>query len=398
MLADIGTNPAAVQSVVQPACDATQVRVLFTDRYPELSETFVAAEAPLFDAVEAVAAPATPGPGAADRLWTDDSSRARLAALAWLVARHPLGVARDLAARPRWRRDEDVPPLRFLAPAARRWRGAEHIHVHFAAGAALSALRLSRVLGVPYSLTAHGYDIFQRPANLAEKCAAAAFVTSGSAYTVSHVPGARLVPMGVDCEHFRRRAPHGGGRTVLAIGRLVPKKGFDVLVDAAAALDGAQVLIAGEGPERAALSARIAARGAPVRLLGAQDPDEVRRLLEHADVLCAPSVVAPDGDRDSMPVVIKEALAMEVTVVASDVAGLPEAVRPEFGTVVPAGDPDALAAALAAELARPAAEQAARGAAGRAYVCEHFSVDAQLAAMSALLDAGEGTRAGQRSP
>lgn len=348
------------------------MRVLFTDRYPELSETFVEAEVPLFDVVEGMSG------------W-DEPTRERVAALAWLAVRHPVGVARDLVARRRWRREEDVPPLRFLAPAARRWRDAEHVHVHFAAGAALAALRLHRILRVPYSVTAHGYDVFQRPANLAEKCAQAAFVTSGSRYTVAHVPGAVLVPMGVDCEAFRRRAPLPGGRTVLAVGRLVAKKGFDVLVDAAAGLERASVLIAGEGPERAALEDRIAARGAPVRLLGAQSHDDVRRLLERADVLCAPSVIAPDGDRDSMPVVIKEALAMEVAVVVSDAAGLPEAVRPEFGSVVPAGDPDALAAALAAELDRPPAERAERGAAGRAFVCEHFSAAAQRDAVARLL-------------
>lgn len=352
------------------------MRVLFTDRYPELSETFVEAEVPLFDVVESVAG------------WSQETTAERARAMAWLAARHPLGVLRDLGARRRWRRHEDVPPLRFLAPAARRWRAADHVHVHFAAGAALSALRLHRILDLPFSVTAHGYDIFQRPANLAEKCAAAAFVTSGSAYTVAHVPRAEYVPMGVDCERFRRTSPHPGGHTVLAVGRLIEKKGFDVLIDAAAGVDGIQVLIAGEGPERAALEARIAARGAPVRLLGAQSHTDVRALLERADVLCAPSVIAADGDRDSMPVVIKEALAMEVPVVVSDAAGLPEAVRggrDGFGTVVPAGDPDTLAAALAAELDRPLAERAARGRAGRVYVCEHFSVAAQRDAVEHLL-------------
>ncbi len=349
------------------------MKILFTDRYPVLSETFVAAEAPLFDVVESQAG------------WLEEPRRERLAALAWLAARHPVAVVRDVLARPRWRREEVVLPLRVLAPAARRWREAEHVHVHFARGAALSALRLHRILGLPYSLTAHGYDIFQQPANLAEKCAHAAFVTSGSEYTVAHVPRAQLVPMGVDCEAFRRRSPPAATRTVLAVGRLVPKKGFDVLVDAAAGVDRVEVLIAGEGPERAALEDRIAARGAPVRLLGAQSHDDVRRLLERAAVLCAPCVIAADGDRDSMPVVIKEALAMEVPVVVSDAAGLPEAVRPEFGAVVAAGDPDALAAALTAELDRTVGERAARGAAGRAFVCEHFSVAGQLAAMTALL-------------
>ncbi len=69
----------------------------------------------------------------------------------------------------------------------------------------------------------------------------------------------------------------------------------------------------------------------------------------------------------------------------SDAAGLPEAVRPGFGTVVPAGDPDALAVALTAELDRPLPERVERGRAGRAFVCEHFSVAAQREAVERLL-------------
>ncbi|MFL6174653.1 MAG: glycosyltransferase, partial [Marmoricola sp.] len=73
---------------------------------------------------------------------------------------------------------------------------------------------------------------------------------------------------------------------------------------------------------------------APVELAGALDPAAVRALLETADLLAMPCVVAADGDRDSMPVVVKEALAMEVCVVASDEVGLPEIVRPPWGALV----------------------------------------------------------------
>jgi glycosyltransferase involved in cell wall biosynthesis len=100
-----------------------------------------------------------------------------------------------------------------------------------------------------------------------------------------------------------------------------------------------------------------------------------------------PSVVAADGDRDSMPVVVKEALAMEVPVVASDEVGLPEIVRPEFGRLVPPGDEAALAAALAELLALPTAERAAMGRAGRAFVKEHADSRAEAAKLSGLLAA-----------
>jgi glycosyltransferase involved in cell wall biosynthesis len=87
-------------------------------------------------------------------------------------------------------------------------------------------------------------------------------------------------------------------------------------------------------------------------------------LLETADVLAVPSVVARDGDRDTMPVVAKEALALEVPVVGSALGGLPELLRPPHGRLVAPGDPAALATALAAVLGAPPAERAAAGAAG----------------------------------
>jgi glycosyltransferase involved in cell wall biosynthesis len=279
--------------------------------------------------------------------------------------------------------------------------------VHFAAGAALSGLRLARITGATWSVTAHGYDIFQRPANLREKLEAATFVTTGSAYAAEHLrqvaPAARIheVAMGVDPERFRRAAPPPEGRTVVAVGRLVEKKGFADLVEAAARLGDVEVLIAGEGPLRGGLEQQIAGRGAPVTLLGAVGQDVVRDLLEQADVVCLPCVIAADGDRDSMPVVVKEALAMEVPVVATDVVGLPEVVRPEWGTLVPPHDPAALADALAAELARPPAERRVRGRAGREFVRDRFSARAQVQAVQRLIDAAgsepEGFSDGERS-
>ena len=178
---------------------------------------------------------------------------------------------------------------------------------------------------------------------------------------------------------------------MVAVGRLVEKKGFVHLVRALAepALAGRveRVVIAGEGPERARLEAEAARLGVAelVALPGALPPDAVRGLLEEAAVLAMPCVVAGDGDRDSMPVVVKEALAMEVPVVASDELGLPEIVRPAFGRLVAPGDPGALAAALAELLALPPQERAAMGRAGRAHVLEHADVRAETAKLSRLL-------------
>jgi glycosyltransferase involved in cell wall biosynthesis len=299
-------------------------------------------------------------------------------------------VLRDLAARRRWRAEEHVAPLRLLAPTFERI-GSRHLHVHFAAESALDALRAHRILGTPYSVTAHAYDIYARPANLREKLEHAAFATTGCEYTAAtlreRAPGARVevVVMGVDLDLLRRSAPPASERVVLAIGRLVEKKGFAQLAAAARLLPGTEVRIAGDGPLRAELGG--------VTLLGALTPEQIAAELQRAAVLAVPCVIAADGDRDSMPVVAKEALAMEVPVVASDVAGLPELIRPEFGRLVAPGDPQALAAALNELLALTPEERAAMGRAGRTHVAAHANLEVETRKLSALLSRAAGPRA-----
>jgi glycosyltransferase involved in cell wall biosynthesis/GT2 family glycosyltransferase len=394
----------------RPVPPATKRAIeLWCDEFPVVSETFVVNEARALRAlghdvrVVATRRPDRPALGVEDvrARWLEDDSRLeRLGALARVVARHPLRCARDLAGRLRWRREEQVLPLRMLAPRvleAERRPGVV-LHAHFAGVAALSAMRTARLAGRPWTLTAHAYDIYKLPRNLREKLTRAAFVTSGCDYTVRDLrriaPGADVhrIVMGVDPERFRRERPYPGGRRVIAIGRLVEKKGFVHLVRAAAdpALAGVaeRIVIVGEGPLRDELAAEIERLGVGdvVELAGRRHPREIRDLLEAADVLAMPCVVAADGDRDSMPVVVKEALAMEVPVVVSDEVGLPELVRPEFGRIVPPGDPAALAAALAELLSLPPERRVEMGRAGRAFVAEHANVHAETARLSELFD------------
>lgn len=386
--------------------------VMLTDSFPELSETFIVAEARglrdlgLRVRVESLMRARTPD-RAADRELRpihaeDDASASRSSSLLWLVARHPIGCAGDLVARRRWRREEPVPPLRVVAPLARRVAegGERHVHAHFAKGAALTALRLHRITGVPYSVTAHAYDIYREPSNLAEKLGCAAVATSGCAYTVAdlraiagagHADRVHVVVMGVDGGRFARVTPHGADRRVLAVGRLVEKKGFEHLLRAAAILRDRdavdEVVLVGDGPLRArlrALSAELGLEGV-VTFAGSRTQDAVRGELEHVAVLAMPCVVAADGDRDSMPVVVKEALAMEVPVVATDEVGLPELVRDDWGRLVAPGDHSALADALGELLALEPRERAAMGAAGRAFVLEHCDVNREAARLAELL-------------
>lgn len=386
--------------------------VVLTDAYPARSETFVRSEVAALARlgwqvrVESSSRPARGEPAARretriDYLEDDPPLRTALD-LARLVFRHPVRVLRDSRERRRWAAEEpDVWSLRSLASAARRLRvgGEQHLHVHFAAGAALHGLRLARILGLGYSVVGHGYDVFARPRNLAEKLSSAEFVVGPCAYTAAHLraiaPGARthVIVMGVDADVFERRAPGPNGRCVVAIGRLVEKKGFGHLIDAAAILERDapldRLVIAGDGPLREELLGAIAAAGLGDRaeIVEAWGSENVRGLLEGADLLAMPSVIAADGDREAMPVVVKEALAMEVPVVASDQAGLPELVERGWGRLVPPADSPALAAAIGELLALPSGERRLMGRRGREHVVARCNIAAETAKLAELISA-----------
>jgi glycosyltransferase involved in cell wall biosynthesis len=260
-------------------------------------------------------------------------------------------------------------------------------------------MRAAAFLDLPYSVTAHAYDIYAEPANLREKLERAAFATSGCDYTVNDLraiaPQATVhkIVMGVDGDRFKRTKPYPGGRTVVAVGRLVEKKGFEHLIDAVGILEEQgrpveRVVIAGDGPLHATLGARARDRGVAKRvtLAGARTPAEIRQLLEEADLLAMPSVIAENGDRDSMPVAVKEALAMEVPVVASDEVGLPEIVKPPWGRLAPPGDAAALADAIDGQLGLPDEDRRA----GRAFVLEHASVMRETERLAMILDEARG--------
>jgi glycosyltransferase involved in cell wall biosynthesis len=271
-----------------------------------------------------------------------------------------------------------------------------HVHTHFAWAVADDAYRIARVLGVPTSLTAHARDIYLRP-QLRERLVRSDFVTSGCDYTVAelkrvmgteHSHKAFRQVMGVDHEAFRRSTPLPATRHVAAVGRLVEKKGFVYLIRAAVRLPDVSISIAGDGPQREMLEAEIARLGVASRvtLLGAADPDGVRRLLETADIICMPCVVAEDGDRDSMPVVVKEAMAMELCVVATAEVGLPELVRPPFGELVPPRDHEALAHAIKLMLALGPEARREAGAAARRFVIQHADITEETRKLSGWIE------------
>jgi glycosyltransferase involved in cell wall biosynthesis len=279
-----------------------------------------------------------------------------------------------------------------------------HFHVHFANRAAHTALFVKAISGIPFSLTAHGQDFMSDLGNddlLREICAAAEFVGAETEYSrdllVARCPEStdKILRIFNGLEpakfpSFETKAGQTG--QVLSVGRLVPFKGFDVLIDACAELTrhGAdfQCEIIGEGELRDELQGRAAERELTnVRFAGEQSHNQVLAALANCDVFVLASRIDERGASDIFPTVIAEAMACGKPVVSTTVAGIPELVaQNETGLLVPPNDSRALADALVRLIEDDELRQRF-GRAGRARIEEHFTIERTIEPLIARLTA-----------
>lgn len=272
---------------------------------------------------------------------------------------------------------------------ARKFReqGIEHIHAPWAGGPATAAWVASKLTGLPYTFTARAWDIYPPDGALKEKIREAAFVRSETRTNIGYL--ARLA----ECDESKIHLTYNGlplkaqGEApvpmrppyrLLALGRMVGKKGYDYLLQAGKMLADSgldfRLTLAGDGPllprlKRLAGELGLAAR---VSFPGFVTYDRVPELFQDSDVFVMPSVVHSSGDRDGIPTVIMEALAHRLPVVATDVSGISEVIRDRVtGLLIPEKDPAAIAGAV---LRMTADRQAALDMAdrGRAQVREQF--------------------------
>ncbi|MBW3615589.1 MAG: glycosyltransferase family 4 protein [Actinobacteria bacterium] len=186
--------------------------------------------------------------------------------------------------------------------------------------------------------------------------ASAAYVCNQAAGEVLRTKGftgeVRLLPLGVDTTQFSPPpAPEEGGPFVVGyVGRLTRQKGVDVLIAAMAGEDGYELVVAGDGPERARLEALATNHAVSAAFLGAVSQDALATLYRRVDVLVVPS--RPAAVLEQFGRVVVEGMASGVPVVASALGGLPE-VLGEAGVLVPPDDVEALAAALRSLAADP---------------------------------------------
>jgi colanic acid/amylovoran biosynthesis glycosyltransferase len=250
-----------------------------------------------------------------------------------------------------------------LARAVRQ-RGIAHLHAHFASSATTVARIAAAFAGITYSFTAHAKDIFHesvRHEDLERKLADAATTITVSDYNLQYLQrtfGAaaarvRHVNNGLELARFPYEPPVGRRRRVVAVGRLVEKKGFAVLIDACALLMERGVAVEcdviGSGELEGALRAHIDRLGVQrcVSLLGSLPQSGVVAAVSQASVLAMPCVVAGDGNRDGLPTVLLEGMALGTPCVSTDVTGIPEVIQHErTGLIVPQHDVQSLAAAI----------------------------------------------------
>ena len=270
-------------------------------------------------------------------------------------------------------------------------RQIDHIHAHWAVGSATCAMVVSRFLGIPFSFTAHAYDVWRDKLLLPEKVHAASFVVTCTDYNRRHLvetygvspEKVRVVYHGVDVARFVPEPParNGGEPTLLAVGRLVEQKGFDRFVSACAKLvsDGYRFRcqIVGDGPLRQALEEQTRRLGLDSRITfaGRKLQEELVAYYASADVFVMPCIPASDNDRDGIPNTLIEAMAMEVPVVSTRFSGIPELVADGVnGRLVEPGDVDGLAEALAQMIGHPD-ERRRMGKAGRHRVLDRFTIE-----------------------
>ena len=304
-----------------------------------------------------------------------------------------------------WGRQSDFLRLYQAAYVGRRLQeaGISRVHAHFAGMAARTVYWIRRFFGIDYSITAHANDIFAPRAfavTLEMIVREAAAVVSVSDFAVEHLRkqfpdcAARFhrVYNGVELDAYRLATFDADPPLILAIGRLIEKKGFADLISACRFLVARgcafRCEIIGEGPLEESLSAHIAHSHLEehVKLAGTRTQSQIAERLAQASVFVLPCAPEAGGGMDNLPTVIMEAMAAGLPVISTPVAGVPEMVQPGVtGELVTAHDHLALADVIERILVDR--ERARRfGIAGREVAAEKFSIETNVRALAAILE------------
>lgn len=285
-----------------------------------------------------------------------------------------------------------------------RDRKIEHVHAHMANAPTMVALYLARSLNVPFSFTGHAADLFVQRAALRFKLQQASFVACISHWHQDFYRG--IVPLDdqrlplVRCSVAIPAQVQPERKELVAVARLIPKKGIDLLLRAfagATALSDWTLQVLGDGDDRARLTAlavelQVADR---VHFAGARPHADCLAAIATAGIVALPCRTATNGDKDGIPVVLMEAMAASRAVVAGDLPAIRELIEDgETGMLVPPDREAALAAAFT-KLVGDAALRSRMGAAARAEVGREFSDQVNWKRLAIALDRARGDLSSQ---
>lgn len=266
----------------------------------------------------------------------------------------------------------------------------QHIHAHFLAGPASIAYFLSRYLDIPFSFTMHASSIFTDHIMLKTQLLACRKAVTISDYNKRYLIDTygnefkdkiEVIHCGIDLQAFHPPVSEKPSPPIiLAVGQLVKRKGFDYLVKACEKLKANknefQCWIVGDGPERQRLE-QIVKQGdmrQDVLLLGRKPQELVKTYLQQASVFALPSIITDEGGREGIPVALMEAMAMQIPVVSTHTAGIPELIEHEKeGILVEQKNTHQLVSALEFFLKNSEA-RLKMGQQGRRKVEQHFNI------------------------
>ncbi|MGR5064428.1 glycosyltransferase [Photobacterium sp. DNB22_13_2] len=272
----------------------------------------------------------------------------------------------------------------------------EHLHAHFAWHSAATAIVAAKLLNIPVSFVGHGADIYATPQDITSKLQAADFICAVTKEMQIELQAATErpvlhIPCGIDSTLYPPlTSDWSPQKDFLFIGRLVEKKGLDTLITALSQLPpDASLDIVGDGPLLPQLKQQAHQQGvaSQVHFLGRKEAAWYRQHANDYKALVAPFTIAPNGDKDTGPLVIKEAMALGLPVITTDLAGCSEILENQYGHQVPMNDHMALAQAMAAHRLEPATKLTELREKAFNRVMEHFTALSQAKRLSAQVDA-----------
>lgn len=303
-----------------------------------------------------------------------------------------------------------LPKALWLARIAETW-GAEHIHAHWAGTTASLAWTAAAIAGVPWSFTAHRWDIVENNA-LAAKMAAAAFARfiSDDGLRLARAAcgggggNVRVIRMGVSIPASAQFKPPTQP-VFLCPANLTPIKGHRFLIEAWATLGDfaadAELWLAGAGELDAALRARVRELGIErrVRFLGAVPHERLLSMYatNRVSAVVLPSIEAANGWHEGVPVALVEAMSYGVPVVTTPTGAIPELVAPGSGFLVPPRDSMELAGAIRKVISDPGLAVRV-GAAGRRRAIELHDIRRIAGELAGAFEAAGRSRSGSAPP